>query len=237
MAARLSLSHPPTPVPEARVQSRGEQLANSLTHGLGLLFSVVALPILLAAASGSGDAWRVGAAAVYGTTLVLLYGASTIYHGALARFHAAPNARVETVLQRLDHAAIFLLIAGTYTPFVLVPLRGPWGWSLFGVVWGLALIGVALKTLFGARQRTLSTVVYVLMGWLMVIAIGPLAAQVGPAGLGWLFAGGLLYTGGVAFYAWDRRLRYGHALWHLCVLGGSVSHFCAVLWYALPVRA
>lgn len=218
-------------------QSRGEELANSVTHGLGLLLSVVALPVLIVVAAGSGDAWRVGAAVVYGTTLVLLYGASTIYHAALARFHAVPRARVEAALQRLDHSAIYLLIAGTYTPFVLVPLRGPWGWSLFGVVWALAAVGVVLKTLYGARLRTLSTVVYVLMGWMIVVALDPLTTHVPPVGLRWLLAGGLLYTGGVLFYVWDGRVRYAHALWHLCVLGGSATHFCAVLWYALPVRA
>jgi hemolysin III len=173
-------------------------------------------------------------AAVYGTTLVLLYGASTVYHAALARFHAVPRARVEAVLQRIDHSAIYLLIAGTYTPFVLVPLRGAWGWSLFGVVWGLAVVGIALKAVFGARLRALSTTVYVLMGWLIVVALGPLTTHVHPSGLRWLLAGGLFYTGGVVFYAWDGRVRYGHALWHLFVLGGSVSHFCAVLWYAVP---
>ena len=213
--------------PPSRVQSRSEELANSLTHGLGLLLSVAAVPLLLLSARGSGDGWRTAAVAVYGTTLVLLYGASTLYH-------AIPGARAKEILQRIDHAAIYLLIAGTYTPFVLVPLRGVWGWSLFGVVWGLAVVGVTLKAMFGARLRALSTAVYLLMGWLIVVAVGPLTTHVHRSGLLWLLAGGLLYTGGVVFYAWDGRLRYGHALWHLFVLGGSATHFCAVLWYAVP---
>ena len=215
------------PLPQPRAQTRREEIANSVTHGLGLLLSVAAVPLLLLSARGSGDGWRMAAVAVYGTTLVLLYGASTLYH-------AVPSPRAKEIFQRLDHAAIYLLIAGTYTPFVLVPLRGAWGWSLFGVVWGLAVVGVTLKAMFGARLRRLSTTVYVLMGWLIVVAVRPLTTHVHPSGLLWLLAGGLLYTGGVVFYAWDGRLRYGHALWHLFVLGGSVTHFCAVLWYAVP---
>jgi hemolysin III len=208
-----------------RPQSLGEEIANSVTHGVGLLLSVTALVFLVVAAAAAGDPWRVTTASVYGATLVLLYATSTLYH-------ALPGRRVKAVFQRLDHAAIYLLIAGTYTPFVLGPLRGGWGWSLFGVVWGLAVLGVALKSVFGVQLPALSTVVYLAMGWLVVIAAGPLAARVPGAGLRWLVAGGVLYTLGVVFFAWE-RVRYSHAVWHLFVLAGSAAHFFAVAEYAL----
>ena len=204
-----------------RPQSLGEEIANSVTHGVGLLLSVAGLAFLVVTAVATGDSWRVTAASVYGATLVLLYATSTLYH-------ALPGRRVKAVFQRLDHAAIYLLIAGTYTPFVLGPLRGGWGWSLFGVVWALAVLGIVLKSVFGIRLAVLSTVVYLVMGWLAVIAAGPLVAHVPAAGLQWLVAGGVLYTLGVAFFAWDQRVRYSHAVWHLFVLAGSVAHFCAV---------
>jgi hemolysin III len=203
-----------------------EELANSLTHGVGLALSLVGAPVLIAAAAMTDDPWRVVAASIYAATLVLLYAASTAYH-------AARVARVKALLRRVDHAAIYLLIAGTYTPFTLVTLRGAWGWSLFAIVWALALVGVILKSRYGARLPTLSTCLYLAMGWMIVLAIRPLAMHVDPAGLRWLLLGGLFYTGGVVFYVWE-RLRYGHAIWHLFVIGGSVAHFVAVLWYALP---
>jgi hemolysin III len=209
-----------------RPQSLGEEIANSVTHGVGLLLSVAGLAFLVVTAAATGDPWRVTAASVYGATLVLLYATSTLYH-------ALPGRRVKAVFQRLDHAAIYLLIAGTYTPFVLGPLRGGWGWSLFGTVWTLAVLGVVLKSVFGIRLAVLSTVVYLVMGWLAVIAAGPLVAHVPAAGLQWLVAGGVLYTLGVAFFAWDQRVRYSHAVWHLFVLAGSVAHFLAVSRYAL----
>jgi hemolysin III len=212
-------------MPSARTQNVGEEIANSVTHGVGFVLSVAAVVFLVVTAAGTGDAWRVTAASVYGTTLVLLYAASTLYH-------ALPGRRVKTVFQRIDHAAIYLLIAGTYTPFVLGPLRGAWGWSLFSVVWGCAVLGVVLKSVFGIRLAVLSTVVYIVMGWLVVIAAGPLAARLPSAGLQWLVAGGVLYTLGVLFFAWD-RIRYVHAVWHLFVLAGSAAHFCAVSRYAL----
>jgi hemolysin III len=213
---------------DERGQSLGEEIANSVTHGLGLALSLAALPILVIAAATTGDVWRLTAASVYGATLVLLYAASTMYH-------ALPGHRTKAVFQRIDHAAIYLLIAGTYTPFVLVPLRGAWGWSLFGVVWGLAVLGVVLKSVFGVRLAALSTAVYVGMGWLALIAAGPLTTRPPVAGLTWLVGGGVLYTVGVAFFAWQ-RLRFSHALWHVFVLAGSVAHFCAV-WYALTPSA
>jgi hemolysin III len=211
-----------------RPQSLGEEIANSVTHGAGLLASVAALALLVVWAAATGDPWRITAASVYGATLVLLYAASTLYH-------ALPGPRLKGVLQRLDHAAIYLLIAGTYTPFVLVTLRGGWGWSLFGVVWGLAILGVVLKSIFGVRLPVLSTVVYVVMGWLVVIAAAPLGAALPAGGMWWLVAGGVLYTAGVVFFAWE-RLRYSHAVWHLFVLAGSAAHFCAVAQYALGAR-
>lgn len=209
-----------------RPQSLGEEIANSITHGVGLALSVAGLAFLVLTAVATGDAWRVTTASVYGTTLVLLYAASTLYH-------ALPGRRVKAVFRRLDHAAIYLLIAGTYTPFVVGPLRGIWGWSLFGIVWTLALLGVVLKSVFGVRLAALSTAVYIIMGWLVVIAAGPLMARVPAAGVLWLVAGGLLYTLGVVFFARDERVRYSHAVWHLFVLAGSVAHFWAVARYAL----
>ena len=208
-----------------RAQTLGEEIANSVTHGAGLVASIAALVLLVVWAAATGDPWRITAASVYGATLVLLYAASTLYH-------ALPAPRAKVLFQRLDHAAIYLLIAGTYTPFVLVTLRGGWGWSLFGVVWGLAILGVALKSIFGARLTVLSTAVYVVMGWLVVIAAAPLAAALPAGGMRWLVAGGVLYTAGVVFFAWE-RLRYSHAVWHLFVLAGSTAHFCAVAQYAL----
>ena len=215
----------PPAVPADRLQSRGEELANSATHGAGLVASIVALPVLVLAAM-DGDAWLVAAASVYGASLVLLYGTSVLYH-------AVSSARAKAIIRRCDHAAIYVLIAGSYSPFLVGPLRGAWGWSLLGVIWGLALIGVFYKAIFGIRLQHLSTTLYVAMGWLMVVALPALVRAVPARGIAWLFAGGLLYTGGVVFYVFDRRVRFGHAIWHLFVLGGSAAHFWAVLRYAL----
>lgn len=206
--------------------SPSEELANSLTHGFGLALSLVAAPVLILTAIATEDPWRIVAVSIYAATLVMLYAASTLYHSVRRVEH-------KEKWQRVDHAAIYLLIAGTYTPFTLISLRGAWGWSLFGVVWGLAVIGVILKSSYGARLPALSTAIYLAMGWLIVIALRPLSQHVAPTGLRWLALGGALYTGGVVFYVWE-RIRYSHAVWHLFVLGGSISHFAAVLWYALP---
>ncbi|MEK7667334.1 MAG: hemolysin III family protein [Gemmatimonadota bacterium] len=211
-----------------RVQSLGEEIANSVTHGVGALASLVALPFLIVAALPRGASAVVGSV-VFGASLVLLYISSTIYHS-LARN------RAKRVFRILDHSAIYLLIAGTYTPFTLGVLRGAWGWALFGVVWGLAVLGVALTASLGVRFPRLSTFVYIGMGWLVVVAVKPLLTHLPPAGLAWLVGGGLAYTGGTAFYGW-RRLRYQHTLWHLFVLTGSVCHFVAVLRYAAPPPA
>ncbi len=211
---------------ESPWQSRAEELANSLTHGAGLLASLIALPVLLMASTGTRrDAWHLAGSLIYGISLILLYGASTTYH-------ALPPGRAKRALRVLDHSAIYLLIAGTYTPFMLGALRGPWGWSLLAIIWSMALVGIVGKCTLGFRLPWLSTAMYLGMGWLIVIAVRPLITHVSTPGLIWLLAGGLCYTGGVAFYTRDQRMRFGHALWHLCVLGGSVCHYVAVLAYA-----
>lgn len=181
---------------------------------------------LAAVAAERGDLWALASAAVFGSTLVLLYAASTLYH-------AIPHPRAKRVLRILDHCAIYLLIAGTYTPFTLGPLRGPWGWALFGVVWTGAIAGVVFKSVALGKAPILSVALYVMMGWSVVFAFGPLARALAPEGVKLLVAGGLAYTLGLVFFAWD-RLRYGHFVWHLFVLTGSVCHYFAVLLYALP---
>lgn len=211
---------------DRREHSRfGEDLANSLTHGLGLVASLAGLPILILAGMARNDPWQIVSGAVYGTTLVLLYAASTLYH-------ALPPCRAKQVCRFLDHAAIFLLIAGTYTPFTLGALRGPLGLTLFLVIWSLVALGIALKANHGLHPR-LYVGLYVAMGWLIMVAARPLAEAVGTAGLTLILAGGLFYTLGVAFFLWRRR--WSHVIWHVFVLGGSVCHFLAVLWYAAGV--
>lgn len=204
--------------------SLGEEIANSVTHGIAALASVAALPILLVVTIGRGDPWQVTGGAVFGGTLVILYVASTLYH-------ALPHPRAKRVFRILDHSAIYLLIAGTYTPFALGALRGPWGWTLLAAVWSLAALGITAKATLGFRFPRLSTAVYIVMGWLGIIASKPLLTHIGVSGMMWLLAGGLCYTAGVIFFAWE-RLRYGHMVWHLFVAAGSVCHFFAVLWYA-----
>jgi len=203
-----------------------EELANRLTHGLGAALSVAGLVLLVVYSSLHGTAWHVVSTAIFGTTLVLLYSSSTLYH-------SFRSERLKVLLQKFDHAAIFLLIAGTYTPFLLVTLHGPWGWSLFGVIWGLAVVGVVLKFWHAGRFNVVSTLIYIGMGWLVMIAIKPLMAALPAGGLKLLVAGGLCYTGGAAFYLW-RRLPYNHAIWHLFVLGGSACHWAAVFVYVVP---
>jgi hemolysin III len=214
---------------EERPLTRGEEIANSITHGLALIASMVGLPALVVVAVSRGDPWQIVGGAVFGSTLLLLFAVSTLYH-------ALPDSRLKRIFRVLDHSAIYLLIAGTYTPFTLGALRGPWGWTLFGTVWGLALAGILFKTTVGFRFPHLSTAVYIVLGWLVVIAIRPLVTQVSPAGVAWLVGGGLFYTGGVVFYVWE-RLRYGHAVWHVFVAAGSTCHFLAVLWHASPAVA
>ena len=197
-----------------------EELANTLTHGFGLAASIAVCAILVVRASLLGDAWHIVGASIFGATLISLYTASTLYHA--VRSHPL-KARLKVV----DHAAIYLLIAGSYTPFTLVDLRGPWGWSLFGVIWGLAACGVVFKLFFTGRFNRISTGIYIGMGWLMVIAIVPMIREMAPVVLGWLLAGGVAYTAGTAFYH-SRRVPYAHAVWHLFVLAGSMCHAIAV---------
>jgi hemolysin III len=212
----------------ARPQSLAEEIANSITHGLGLVAAVAAFPALVVAAQTRRDPLHVVGAAVFGATLVLCYLASTLYHAV----HPERAPRAKQALRVVDHAAIFLLIAGTYTPFMLGALRGPTGWTMLAIVWTLAALGVVAKLRLGCRFRRLSTATYLGMGWLALAVIRPLAQAVGAAGVWWLVAGGLAYTVGVVFYACDRRLRYGHAVWHLFVAAGSACHFLAVLRHA-----
>ena len=206
-----------------------EEFANRLTHGFGAVLSLVGLVLMVVFSARFGDGWHVASTAVYGVTLVLLYTASTIYH-------SVTSPRWRAIWQRIDHAAIFLLIAGTYTPFVLGPLRGAWGWSLFGVVWGLAVAGVVLKFWFAGRFDVLSTIVYLIMGWLVVFALKPLIAALPAGGLWLLFAGGACYTFGTIFYLWQ-KLPFNHAVWHVWVLAGSVLHWAAVFGYVVPSAA
>ncbi len=208
-----------------RPQSIGEEIANSITHGAGLLASIAAL-VLLLAKSWQHDVLQVVGSATFGVTLVVLYAASTLYH-------SIPKQTTKRIFRILDHNAIYLLIAGTYTPFMLGSLRGWLGWTLLAIIWALAFLGILAKWIYRFRFPRLSTALYLAMGWLIVVAIGPLTKQVPAAGLWWLLAGGLCYTGGVAFYATDQRLRYGHAIWHVFVAAGSVCHFIAVFWYAI----
>ncbi|HYN58089.1 MAG TPA: hemolysin III family protein [Rubrivivax sp.] len=213
------------PVETRREQSPAEELANSLSHGLALIAALMGGPYLIAQAGRRADAALVVGTSLFCATIVVLYLASTLYH-------ALPANRAKRVLRVIDHASIFLLIAGSYTPFTLGVLRGAWGWSLFGVVWGLALAGIVLKSVGKASHPIFSTGLYLLMGWLVVVAVDPLFAKVPAAGLVWLLAGGLFYTAGVAFYATDSRLHFGHLIWHLFVMAGTTCHYFAVLWYA-----
>lgn len=207
-----------------RPQSLGEEVANSVSHGIGLLAALAAFPVLVMAALQRGDVAGIVGASVFATTMVLLYLTSTL-------FHAFPENRAKRVFQILDHSAIYFLIAGTYTPFTLGVLRGAWGWTLFGLVWGLAIAGTVVKALGGVRYTTVSTWVYLAMGWLILIAAKTVWTLVPNWGLFWLLAGGIAYTAGAAFFAAE-RIRYFHFVWHLFVVAGTACHFIAVLWYA-----
>lgn len=208
---------------------RNQEIANSVTHGLGIALSVAGLIVLVVLASLHATVWHIVSFSIFGASLVLLYTASTLYH-------SFRSPRVKQVLHIIDHSSIYLLIAGSYTPFVLVTLRGAWGWSLFGVVWGIALAGIVLKTFFTGRYKMASTILYLLMGWMIVVAIKPLAHAVPVGGIVWLAAGGLAYTIGAVIYMW-KTIPYHHAIWHLFVLAGSICHYFSVLLYVLPTRA
>ena len=205
---------------------RKEELINSITHGAGLALSVAGLVVLVTLAALKGTVWHIVGCSVYGTSLVLLYAASTLYH-------SIPHPRAKQILQLLDHSAIFLLIAGSYTPFTLVSLNGAWGWSLFGVVWGLAVLGIVLKWSAWRRYEWLALSLYLLMGWVVIFAFEPLVTAVDPGGLWLLLFRGIAYTGGIAFYLWE-TLPFNHAVWHLFVIAGSTLHFFAVLFYVIP---
>lgn len=208
-----------------RGQTRAEEAANSISHGLGFLLAVAGAPLLIVAATRRGTLADVIAVTVFAAAMAVLYLASTIYH-------ALPEGRAKHLFHVLDHAAIYLLIAGTYTPFTLGVLQGGWGWSLFGVIWGLAIAGVLMKMVAGIRWHGVSTAIYVGMGWLALIAAKPLWESLPLAGLLWLLAGGIAYTAGVAFYI-QKSLRFSHLVWHLFVLAGTGCHFIAVLFYAI----
>ena len=205
-----------------------EEHVHGLTHGVGLVLSVVGLVVMILLAVQRGTVWHVVSFSLYGASLVLLFLSSMLYH-------SVQRPRAKEVLQRLDHSAIFVLIAGTYTPFLLVNLRGAWGWSLFGVIWFLCVTGILGEVFARRHMKYVSLPVYLGMGWLVIIALGPALRNVAIGGILWLVAGGLCYTVGVGFYAWRRRL-YTHAVWHLFVLAGSVCHYVSVLGYVLPHR-
>ncbi len=207
-----------------RPQSVGEEIANSVSHGVALLAALAVVPQLLIVSVERGGAARIVGASVFGATTILLYLMSTLYH-------ALPRSRAKRVFRILDHGAIFLLIAGTYTPFTLGVLRGTWGWTLLGLTWGLAVGGVVMKSVVRAEHPKLSTSLYLAMGWMVLIAVKPFWIGVPRWGLFWIVAGGLAYTVGVSFFVAD-RIRYGHLVWHLFVIAGTTCHFIAVLWYA-----
>lgn len=194
---------------------------NSITHAVGAAAAVLSGVLLVAVAARSGDAWKIVSFSVYAATLLLLYLTSTLYH--------STRGATKDMLRKLDHCAIYLLIAGTYTPFTLVTLRGAVGWTMFGVVWTLAVLGIVQELLFARPGRVLSLGIYVVMGWLAVACIGPLVDALGSAGFAWLAVGGLLYTAGIVFYATDRKVRHGHGIWHMFVLAGSICHYVAIL--------
>ncbi len=215
--------------PQNEFYTIGEEIANSVTHGIGAGLAVAGLTLLVVLAAVYGDVWRVVSFSIYGSSLVILYLASTLYH-------SFRHPKVKHIFRILDHASIYVLIAGTYTPFTLVSMRGPWGWTLFCVVWAMALLGIAFKVFFIGRYEVWATAAYVAMGWLVVIAFKQMLITVPPGGVFWLMMGGVTYTAGVLFYAWQ-KLPYNHAIWHLFVLGGSICHFFAVLFYVLPHTA
>ena len=211
-------------------QSLIEEIANSVTHGIGLLLSIIGLVVLVVLAKKiHGGAWRIVSFSIYGSSLVILYAASTLYHS-----FSFSSGRINYIFKIIDHSAIYLLIAGTYTPFTLVSLRGAWGWTFFGTIWGLALAGIMFKVFFVKRFLILSTVTYLTMGWLAVIAAYPILKNIPLGGIVWLVMGGLLYSVGVIFHFFD-KLPFHHAIWHLFVLGGSVCHYFAILFYVLPM--
>ncbi len=218
-----------TPPHPATLYTVGEEIANSITHGIGAVLSIAALVLMLLIAVKQHNALTLTSAIVYGVSLVLLYLASTLYH-------ALPGDKIKTILQVVDHCSIYLLIAGTYTPFLLISLNGPWGYTLLAVIWALALVGIAFRIIFGEKYPKFALFTYIGMGWLIVVAASEMLANVPPGGLALLALGGLLYTGGAVFYALE-RIPYNHAIWHVFVLAASVMHFLAVYIYVMPTAS
>ena len=205
----------------------GEEIAHAITHGVGAALAIAGLAVLMVAAATRGEgAWQVVPCAIYGAAMILMFTTSTLYH-------SFPWPRVKRVFRVLDHEMIFLMIAGSYTPFVLITLRGALGWTLFGVVWGIAAAGLVFQGFFTGRFKGASTALYVVMGWIIVFALKPLLEQMSPAGIRWLVAGGLCYTLGAVVYLF-KRVKYHHAIWHLAVLAGGACHYFAILWHVLP---
>lgn len=198
---------------------------NTITHLIGAVLALAGMVVLIVFASLQGDPWKIVSFSIYGMTLFGLYGASTLYH-----WHKGP---LKDLFQRFDHLAIYLLIAGSYTPFTLVSLNGPWGWSLFGTVWLLALIGMIQESVGSRRYELVSVIIYALMGWLILLALNPLLESLTTAGFWWLLGGGLMYTFGIIFYAFDSKIRHFHGIWHLFVLAGSAAHYCAIFYFVL----
>jgi hemolysin III len=198
---------------------------NAWTHLIGAMLALFGAVWLLVLAVASGDGWKILSISIYGTTLVVLYSISTVYHSV--------RGRAKRILQKMDHLSIYLLIAGSYTPFCLVTLRGPWGWTLFGIVWTLAVVGMLQEIKPRSEARVLSLVIYAVMGWIVLVAVEPLLAALGTAGFVWLAAGGVLYTVGIVFFVFDERFRHWHGIWHLFVIGGSLMHFIAILFYVV----
>lgn len=209
-----------------RRQTTGEELANSISHAVALIASLAGTPLLILHAVEHNETRHVVGVSIFAATLILMYLGSTIYHA------LAPG-KAKNVMQLMEHSAIYLLIAGTYTPFTLGVLHGPWGWPILGVIWALALIGVALKLLGLMSHPIISTGLYLLMGWVILIAINPMYVRMPATGLTLVAAGGVAYTVGVAFFVTDSRLRYGHLVWHMFVMAGSICHYFAVFWYAV----
>jgi hemolysin III len=206
--------------------TKKEELASGIIHGIGAGLSLVGLIILIVSASRTGDAWRTAIFCLYGSSLIILYLASTVYH-------IVSNPRIKAVFHFFDHAAVFLLIAGTYTPFCLITIRGWWGWCIFFIVWGIAILGIVFKYFFTGRFRIASTILYLVMGWIIVIAVKPLIETLPVGGLKWIILGGACYTTGIIFFAW-KKLPFSHFIWHVFVLGGSIFHYFGVLFYVLP---
>lgn len=205
--------------------TKSEELFNAVTHGIGIFLSVVGISVLIPFAAIYGDAWKIVSSSIYGASLIALYSASTLYH-------SFKSEKLKKIFNMFDHISIYFLIAGTYTPFLIVNMRGAWGWVLFGIIWGSAIVGTILKLIYGNRFRKISTILYLCMGWAVVIALKPLVTNTEPIGLLLLLIGGLSFSFGVIFYKW-KSLPYNHGIWHIFVLLGTICHFFAVLFFVV----